>query len=56
MKQIGVCDVHKYAKNDEQYREVIYCKTCDSWICDECRPNKLLRAKAASIKLLHSLK
>ena len=46
MEKIGICDVHKYAKNDIQKRKVQYCSDCDAWICDECRPNWALRAKA----------
>jgi hypothetical protein len=28
-------------------RPVKYCRACDAWICDDCRPNIFRRALAA---------
>ena len=52
----GVCDVHRLVYEDLVIRNVLFCKGCNSWICDECRPDAVLRAKAMAIKLLNKIK
>ena len=49
-EKIDVCDVHKYALGDTSKRRVLYCSDCNAWICDECRPNVMRRAKAMLVR------
>lgn len=46
MAETRICDVHKWALNDSSLKVVEYCDFCDAWICKDCEPNLILRAKA----------
>jgi hypothetical protein len=48
--RIGVCEVHKYALQDESLRKVFYCKLCDANICDACNDNLPLRFIAMTVR------
>ena len=48
----GECDVCKYARKDSSHKLTEYCPTCNAWICDHCRPNLPLRAKAMAMRKL----
>lgn len=43
---IGVCRVCELVDGDTSEKPVLYCSICDSWICDDCRPNIRKRAIA----------
>lgn len=47
----GICDVHRLVDGDAGIRKVLWCKVCQAWICDECRPDLVKRAKAMAIRL-----
>ena len=49
----GICDVHRLVLNDTIIRDLKWCRKCQSWICDQCRPNIALRAMAMAIKKLN---
>jgi len=52
----GICHVHYLVHGDKEIRDIAYCSKCDAWICTECSPNKILRAKAMAISLLRRAK
>lgn len=50
--QIGPCDACRLIDGDFSPKHVQYCKVCDAYLCDRCRPNPWRRAKAAVLRKL----
>lgn len=48
--ELRACDVHRYVDKDAEPRDVRFCGLCKAWICDECAPDMVKRAKAMSIR------
>jgi len=51
----AICKVCQLIDKDETTKEVHFCVQCNEWICEECRPNMLKRAKAALVKLIKNM-
>ena len=48
----GICRVCELVDKDSRPKPITYCNMCYAWICEECEPNLLKRAKAALIDKL----
>lgn len=42
----GQCDVCLLCDGDESFKVVVFCGTCDAYICKPCEKNWLKRAEA----------
>lgn len=49
---MDVCEVHRLVDGDTTIRLVKWCELCKAFICDDCRPNPIKRAKAAALRIL----
>ena len=52
----GQCDACKLIDGDDSFKMVIYCKTCDAYICLYCKKDWLRRSAAYFMQKLKSFK
>lgn len=52
----GICRVCQLVDKDEEIKTIEYCFVCDAWICKDCEPKLLKRAKAKLIEMTNKIR
>lgn len=54
-KTAGICDVCRLVDGDKGVKWVVYCPTCEAYICETCEGNRAKRAAAMLLDNAHKI-